>query len=48
MSPAERWRRFRVSPFFPAAVLVLLPAASAGLFAGSSAYAMADPAPRLP
>ncbi|MET9442351.1 ABC transporter permease [Streptomyces sp. NPDC006610] len=34
------------SPFLPAAVLTLIIAAAAGLFAGSYTYAMADPTPR--
>ncbi|WP_240957621.1 ABC transporter permease [Streptomyces barkulensis] len=43
---AGRRRRFKDSPFLPAAVLSLLIAAAAGLFAGSYTYAMADPTPR--
>ncbi|WP_235980383.1 ABC transporter permease [Streptomyces albidus (ex Kaewkla and Franco 2022)] len=43
--PGARWRAFTHTPFFPAAVLVLIVAAAAGLFAGSYTYAMADPAP---
>ncbi|MFF9085611.1 ABC transporter permease [Streptomyces sp. NPDC014991] len=42
---AERWAAFRESPFLPAAVLLLIIAAAAGLFAGSYTYAMADPTP---
>ncbi|GGY12386.1 ABC transporter permease [Streptomyces hiroshimensis] len=41
----HRWSAFRHSPFFPAAVLVLIVAAAAGLFAGSYTYAMANPTP---
>ncbi|WP_055486892.1 hypothetical protein [Streptomyces sp. WMMB 322] len=40
------WRTFRRTPFFPAAVLALIVAAAAGLFAGSYTYALADPTPR--
>ncbi|MEV4507258.1 ABC transporter permease [Streptomyces klenkii] len=40
-----RWHAFRHSPFFPATVLLLIVAASAGLFAGSYTYAMANPTP---
>lgn len=44
---AARCRRmFARSPFFPAAVLVLVVGAAAGLFAGSYVYAMANPVPR--
>ncbi|MFF7970339.1 ABC transporter permease [Streptomyces sp. NPDC007905] len=42
---AERWAAFRRSSFLPATVLTLILAASAGLFAGSYTYAMANPAP---
>ncbi|WP_432026904.1 ABC transporter permease [Streptomyces sp. 1222.5] len=42
---AERFARFRASPFLPATVLLLLIAAAAGLFAGSYTYAMANPTP---
>ncbi|MEU6811767.1 ABC transporter permease [Streptomyces sp. NPDC046831] len=42
---AERWAAFRASPYLPATVLVLILAASAGLFAGSYTYAMANPTP---
>ncbi|MFJ7151280.1 ABC transporter permease [Streptomyces sp. NPDC100445] len=42
---AERWSAFRESPFLPAAVLLLIIAAAAGLFAGSYTYAMANPTP---
>ncbi|MGW4440189.1 ABC transporter permease [Streptomyces sp. NPDC004596] len=42
---AERWAAFRESPFLPAAVLLLILAAAAGLFAGSYTYAMANPTP---
>jgi hypothetical protein len=46
---AHRWRAFTHSPFLPASVLSLIVAASAGLFAGSYTYAIADPTPhRLP
>ncbi|MGD3105576.1 ABC transporter permease [Streptomyces sp. YGL11-2] len=45
-TPAERWAAFKRSPFFPAAVLILIVAAAAGLFAGSYTYTMANPAPR--
>ncbi|MCP2261235.1 ABC-2 family transporter protein [Streptoalloteichus tenebrarius] len=46
---AERWRRFRDSPFLPASVLVLILATVAGLFAGSYTYTMANPTPhRIP
>ncbi|MFE1576847.1 ABC-2 transporter permease [Streptomyces fradiae] len=41
----ERWARLRGSPLFPAAVLVLIIAAAAGLFAGSYTYSMAAPTP---
>ncbi|MDT0445125.1 ABC transporter permease [Streptomyces johnsoniae] len=40
------WRAFRHSPYLPALVIVLIVAASAGLFAGSYTYAMANPTPR--
>ncbi|WP_367133257.1 MULTISPECIES: ABC transporter permease [Streptomyces] len=40
-----RRHAFRHSPFFPATVLLLIVAASAGLFAGSYTYAMANPTP---
>ncbi|MBO8189517.1 ABC transporter permease [Streptomyces spirodelae] len=43
--PAQAWRDFKDSPFLPATVLVLIVSASAGLFAGSYTYAMADPTP---
>jgi len=42
----ERWASFKESAFFPASVLVLILAASAGLFAGSYTYSMANPTPR--
>lgn len=42
----ERWAWFKESPFLPASVLVLILAASAGLFAGSYTYTMANPTPR--
>lgn len=46
---ARARHRFTQSPFFPAAVLCLILAAAAGLFAGSYTYAMADPTPhRIP
>jgi hypothetical protein len=48
-TPHHRWRAFRASRFFPAAVMSLILAASAALFAGSYTYAIADPTPhRLP
>jgi hypothetical protein len=40
------WRAFAHSPFYPAAVVSLLVAASSALFAGSYTYAIADPTPR--
>ncbi|MFJ7999328.1 ABC transporter permease [Streptomyces sp. NPDC096310] len=43
---AERWSAFTASPFLPAAVLVFILAAAAGLFAGSYTYNMANPTPR--
>ncbi|MGP3971991.1 ABC transporter permease [Streptomyces sp. 6N223] len=48
--PVRRWwRAFAHSPYYPAAVLSLIVAASAALFAGSYTYAIADPTPhRLP
>ncbi|MTE19795.1 DUF3533 domain-containing protein [Streptomyces sp. TRM43335] len=43
------WSRFKRSPFLPAAVVSLIIAVSAGLFAGSYTYVMADPTPhRVP
>ncbi|MES4887178.1 ABC transporter permease [Streptomyces sp. NPDC096012] len=42
---SERFAAFRASPFLPATVLVLIIAATAGLFAGSYTYAMANPTP---
>ncbi|MGV9252116.1 ABC transporter permease [Streptomyces sp. NPDC003697] len=42
---AERWAAFRKSPFLPATVLTFILAASAGMFAGSYTYAMANPTP---
>jgi hypothetical protein len=42
----QRWSDFRKSPLWPATVLTLILAASAGLFAGSYTYSMADPTPR--
>ncbi|KAF4405159.1 MULTISPECIES: hypothetical protein [Streptomyces] len=44
-SARERWRAFRGSPFFSAAVLVLIIGLAAGTFAGSYTYAMGNPAP---
>ncbi|GAA4681378.1 ABC-2 transporter permease [Streptomyces youssoufiensis] len=46
-APGEcsRWAVFKDSPFFPAAVLVVILAAAAGLFAGSYTYVMANPTP---
>ncbi|WP_261801222.1 SNG1 family protein, partial [Streptomyces buecherae] len=41
----SRWAVFKDSPFFPAAVLVVILAAAAGLFAGSYTYVMANPTP---
>lgn len=43
---AQRWDRFKGSPFLPAVVLVFILAAAAGLFAGSYTYSMANPTPR--
>ncbi|CAL9593259.1 hypothetical protein SUDANB6_05303 [Streptomyces sp. enrichment culture] len=43
---AQRWARFKGSPFLPAVVLVFILAAAAGLFAGSYTYSMANPTPR--
>ncbi|RDI52680.1 ABC transporter permease [Nocardia mexicana] len=44
-----RWHRFRLSPFFPATVLVFILGAAAGLFAGSYTYTLANPTPhRIP
>ncbi|WP_031080569.1 membrane protein [Streptomyces sp. NRRL S-118] len=43
---ADRWAAFKRSPFLPAAVLVLILAAAAALFAGSYTYTMANPTPR--
>ncbi|WP_404819421.1 ABC transporter permease [Streptomyces marincola] len=40
------WRTLRHSPYLPALVVVLIVSASAGLFAGSYTYAMANPTPR--
>ncbi|MEU0845448.1 ABC transporter permease [Streptomyces sp. NPDC005962] len=40
------WARFKRSPCFPAAVIVLIISAGAGLFAGSYTYAFANPTPR--
>ncbi len=39
-------RAIRVSPFLPAVVITFIVAVSAGLFAGSYTYAMANPTPR--
>ncbi|MEU3464095.1 ABC transporter permease [Streptomyces sp. NPDC006733] len=48
-SPGEHWGAFKLSPFLPAVVLVLILGAAAGLFAGSYCYAMANPTPhRIP
>ncbi|MEV5325138.1 ABC transporter permease [Nonomuraea sp. NPDC052634] len=45
----HHWAAFKESPFVPAAVLVLIVSAGAGLFAGSYTYAMANPTPhRIP
>ncbi|MGI5349824.1 ABC transporter permease [Streptomyces sp. CA-250714] len=44
-TPSRRWQEFKDSPFLPATVLVLILAASAGLFAASYTYAMANPTP---
>ncbi|AWT47041.1 MULTISPECIES: ABC transporter permease [Streptomyces] len=44
-APGERWARFKASPLLPAAVLVLILASAAALFAGSYTYAMANPTP---
>jgi hypothetical protein len=41
-----RAQSVRQSPLLPAAVIVLIAAAAAGLFAGSYTYAMANPTPR--
>ncbi|TDC18399.1 ABC transporter permease [Streptomyces sp. 8K308] len=43
---SERWRAFRRTPLFPAAVVSLLAAASAAAFAGCYTYALANPTPR--
>ncbi len=43
---AAAWRSFRASPYRAAVVVLLISAASAGLFAGSYTYAMANPTPR--
>ncbi|WP_432012479.1 ABC transporter permease [Streptomyces cucumeris] len=40
------WERFRHSVYLPAAVIVLIISAGAGLFAGSYTYAFANPTPR--
>ncbi|MEV7680695.1 ABC transporter permease [Streptomyces sp. NPDC088341] len=46
---ASRWAAFRSSPFLPAAVVTVIVAAAAGLFAGSYTYNMANPTPhRIP
>ncbi|GGM19339.1 hypothetical protein GCM10010129_74550 [Streptomyces fumigatiscleroticus] len=42
---AERWQRFRQSPWWPAVVLVFILSAAAALFAGSYTYTMANPTP---
>ncbi|MFH8474070.1 ABC transporter permease [Streptomyces sp. NPDC018000] len=42
----DRWAAFKASPYLPAVVLLFIIAASAGLFAGSYTYAMANPTPR--
>lgn len=43
------WSTFRLSPYFPATVVVVIIAAGAGLFAGSYTYAFANPTPhRIP
>ncbi|QGV82176.1 ABC transporter permease [Streptomyces ficellus] len=42
----DRWAALKASPFLPAAVLVLILAAAAALFAGSYTYTMANPTPR--
>ncbi|MFE4367699.1 ABC transporter permease [Streptomyces sp. NPDC056835] len=45
----ERWSAFTASPFLPAIVLTFILAASAGVFAGSYTYNMANPTPhRIP
>ncbi|TDC69327.1 ABC transporter permease [Streptomyces hainanensis] len=41
-----RWRAFRRTPYFAAAVVSLLVAASAAAFAGCYTYALANPTPR--
>ena len=43
---AGAWAAFTASPFLPAAVLLFILAAAAGLFAGSYTYNMANPTPR--
>ena len=40
------WTRFKHTPLFPAAVIVLIISAGAGLFAASYTYAFANPTPR--
>ncbi|MFE4177313.1 ABC transporter permease [Streptomyces sp. NPDC056909] len=46
---ASKWAAFRSSPFLPAAVVTVIVAAAAGLFAGSYTYNMANPTPhRIP
>jgi hypothetical protein len=48
-SARRRWAAFRHSPLFPAAVVLLIVSAAAGLFAGSYTYAIANPTPhRIP
>ena len=42
----RRWGSFARSPLLPAAVIAVIAAAAAALFAGSYSYAMANPAPR--
>jgi hypothetical protein len=42
----RRWGSFARSPLLPAAVIVVIAAVAAALFAGSYSYAMANPAPR--
>lgn len=45
----HRWAALKESPYGPAAVLILIVSAGAGLFAGSYTYAMANPTPhRIP
>ncbi|GAB2625786.1 hypothetical protein GCM10027168_66900 [Streptomyces capparidis] len=49
LTTAERWERFRRSPFSAAAVIILIASAAAGLFAASYCLAMANPTPhRIP